>query len=227
MTISNRNIFGLVCTLWSLALAVPAVAQTTRYITDEFQVPVREAPKQDSRIVTLIASGTPVEVLQKGFRGFTLIRAQGSEGWVRTQDLMNVPSGRARLAAAEQRFEQQQAALQQSRQDAEAMQKNIEDLERENERVARANRRLDEALSALRERTARPLATQADNRRLQAALRTERETVRQLMDQNDALQVQALRDWFVTGVAVSLGSLLLGVVIARIPWRRHRSWGTS
>lgn len=225
MIITNRIIFSLISTLWLLALALPAVAQTTRYISDEFQVPVREAPKEDSRVITLITSGTPVEVLQKGLRGFTLIRAQGSEGWVRTQDLMNVPSGRARLAAAEKRFEQQQTELQQSRRDAEAMQESLDDLQRRNERLARARRELDDALNALRERSAKPLATQADNRRLQAALRTERETVRELMDENDALQAQALRDWFVTGVAVTLGCLLLGIVLARIPWRRHRRWG--
>ncbi|MBA3731965.1 MAG: hypothetical protein H0W93_06340 [Gammaproteobacteria bacterium] len=79
----------------------------------------------------------------------------------------------------------------------------------------------------MRKRTARPRATQADNQRLERALRTERETVRALMDENDALKVQALRDWFVTGVAVTLGSVLLGVVIARIPWRRRQGWGAS
>ncbi len=82
-------------------------------------------------------------------------------------------------------------------------------------------------MNALRKRTARPRATQADNQRLERALRTERETVRALMDENDALKVQALRDWFVTGVAVTLGSVLLGVVIARIPWRRRQGWGAS
>lgn len=227
MTITGRNIFSLVSAPWLLAFAVAATAQTTLYVSDEFQVPVREAPREASRIVTLIASGTPVEVLQKGIRGFTLIQAQGSEGWVRTQDLMNVPSGRARLAAAEKRFEQQQAALKQSRRKGKEMNSRINDLEQRNSELTRAMRELDAALSDLRKRTAKPLATQADNRRLQAALRTERETVRALMDENDALKVQALRDWFVTGVAVTLGSLLVGVVIARIPWRRRQGWGAS
>ncbi|MGI8739414.1 MAG: TIGR04211 family SH3 domain-containing protein [Gammaproteobacteria bacterium] len=223
----RRNIRGLVATLWLLALSLPAGAQTTLYISDEFQAAVREEPREDSRIVTLVASGTPVEVLQKGVRGFTLVRAQGSEGWVRMEDLMHVPSGRARLAAAEKRFEDREAALKQSRQDVRQLHARVEDLQRRNSQLTRSAGALDATLNALRKRTARPRATQADNQRLERALRTERETVRALMDENDALKVQALRDWFVTGVAVTLGSVLLGVVIARIPWRRRQGWGAS
>jgi SH3 domain protein len=221
---ADNPIPKLVITLWLLAIAGMAPAQTIRYVSDEFQVPVREEPKEDSRIVTLIASGTRVEVLNQGFGGFSLVRTQGLEGWVRKRDLMDIPSGRVRLAAAEKRFEERRAALEQREQEVKELRAAVDDLSQRNEALENRNRALEDELAGLRRRTAKPLATEGDNRRLELALHQERETVRTLMDENDALKAQAIRDWFLIGAGVALASLLLGVIIARIPWRRQKSW---
>jgi SH3 domain protein len=204
--------------------AAPADAQTTRYVSDEFQVPVREEPRSDSRVVTLISSGTEVQVLDEGFQGFSLVRAQGIKGWMRTRDLMDIPSGRARLAAAERRFEERGLALERCEQEVKDLRARVEDLEQRNAGLAREGQKLSKEFESLRKRAAKPLATEQENRVLEQALQQERETVRRLLDENDALKAQALRDWFLIGVAVALGSLLLGVLIARIPWRKQRSW---
>ncbi|HEX2238944.1 MAG TPA: hypothetical protein VHJ19_11610 [Gammaproteobacteria bacterium] len=64
---------------------------------------MREAPRKDFRIVILVSSGMRVEVLDEK-RGCSLIKAQELRGWVRTRDLMRIPSASALLAAAEQQF---------------------------------------------------------------------------------------------------------------------------
>jgi SH3 domain protein len=201
-----------------------AAAQTVRYVSDDFQVPVRDAPRQDSRVVSLISSGTKVEVLDEGLKGFNLIRAQGIEGWVRTHDLMAIPSAKARLAEAEKRFEERRIALEQREQDVKDLRARVEDLVQRNQALESQDRELEGDLEVLRKRTARPLATEKENRQLEQALQQERDTVRRLLDENDALKVQALRDWFLIGAAVSLGCLLLGIIIGRIPQRKQRSW---
>ncbi len=223
MTAADK-ISNLIVVLYLLGAASTAIAQATRYVSDEFQVPVREEPRKDSRVVSLISSGTEVQVLDEGFQGFSLVRAQGIEGWVRTQDLMDIPSGRARLAAAEKRFEERRLALERREEEVKELRARVEDLEQRNETLEHQSQELTDELETLRKRTAKPLATEQENRRLEQALQQERETVRRLLDENDALKAQALRDWFLIGVAVALGSLLLGVLIARIPWRKQRSW---
>jgi SH3 domain protein len=199
-------------------------AQATRYVSDEFQAPVREAPSEDSRILTLLLSGTPVEVLEEGVQGYSLVQAQGIEGWILMRHLMEIPSGRARLAAAERRFEERRIALKQCRREVKDQWTRVDGLEQRNQVLEDQNRELKRDFDSLRKRTAKPLATEAENVRLQQALRRERKTARTLMDENDALKAQAIRDWFLIGAGVALGSLLLGVIIARIPWRRQRSW---
>jgi SH3 domain protein len=222
MAIISRTHIIRLCAVCLLAMASWASAQTIRYVSDEFQVPVREAPRKESRVVTLISSGTPVEVLQENVRGYSLIRAQGTEGWVRARDLMDIPSGRARLAEAEKRFEERRLALEEREQQIKDLQARLVALERHNRMLTQHNGKLGRELKVLQTRTAKPLATEAENRRLEEALVDERRTVRTLMDENDALKMQAIRDWFLIGAAVSLGSLLLGVIIARLPWRRQQ-----
>lgn len=46
-----------------------------------------------------------------------------------------------------------------------------------------------------------------------------------LIDENDMLSNESAQDWFILGAGVSLGSLLFGLLITRINWKRKRSWG--
>lgn len=224
MTIIDTIRNKLILALCLLTLAISASAQTVRYVSDEFQAPVREEPLKDSRVVTLLVSGTRVEVLQEGVRGYSLVRAQGTEGWVRERDLMDIPSGRARLSEAEKRFEERRVALEAREREIKDLQARVADLAQRNETLQDNSQVLADDLDALRKRTAKPLATEAKNRRLEHAVIKERQTVRTLMDENDALKVQAIRTWFLVGAGVALGSLLIGFVIARISRRRQQKW---
>ncbi len=213
----------LVFTVLMLGVASPASAQPTRYISDEFQAPVHEQPSEDARIVTLLLSGTPVKVLKAEEQGYSLIRAQGFEGWVLTHHLMDIPTARVRLARAERRFEKRRIALKRRAEEAEDLQSRVNRLQLKNQTLQTRSRKLDHKLQALRIKAAGPLATERQNNRLEATLLKERETVRELLDENDALKAQAARDWFLIGGGLALGSLLLGLIIGRTPGRRQRA----
>ncbi len=195
-------------------------------MSDEFQIAVREAPRKDSRIITFVSSGTRVQVLNQGQHDYSPIKTQGLQGWVHTRDLMKIPSASARLNAAEQRFEEKRVALEQAEQKVKASQARVDDLTERNQALEKRKREAETSLSALRKRMAKPLATEKQNQQLEQALLRERVTVRQLLDENDVLKVQAARNWFLIGAGVTLGSFLLGFFIARIPWRKHEDWET-
>jgi SH3 domain protein len=47
-----------------------------------------------------------------------------------------------------------------------------------------------------------------------------------LAEENEHLTDASAKDWFILGASVSLGSLLFGLLITRINWKRKRhSWG--
>ena len=99
-----------------------------------------------------------------------------------------------------------------------------ESWEKENQSVQGQNRKLLEELESLRRKAARPIEISRRNTVLQKQLDEEREKIRQLGNENQLLKEETKRNWFLTGAVVTLGSLFLGLIIPRIPWRKRRSW---
>ena len=67
--------------LGAILAAFPAFAETN-YVSDEMHITFRSGPASDRKIITLLVSGQPVEVLQKEGE-WALVRLPNSkEGWV-------------------------------------------------------------------------------------------------------------------------------------------------
>jgi SH3 domain protein len=170
LTTINDSTSKLLIALWLLGIACFTSAQTIRYISDEFQIPVHESPRKDFKIVTFVSSGMRVEVLDEEKPGYSLIKAQGLRGWVQTRDLIRIPSASARLAAAEQQFEERRVALEQSKRKVKALQARVDALSQRNRLLKKRKRNVKAHLSALRKRTAKPLVTERQNQQLEQAL---------------------------------------------------------
>nr|WP_242467003.1 TIGR04211 family SH3 domain-containing protein [Ectothiorhodospira shaposhnikovii] len=199
-------------------------AQGTAYISDDLSAHIRTGKTLQHRILQFLSSGTAVTVLQVDDDGYTLIRTpNGTEGWIESRFLMNRPHARERLAQAERRIEQLEgnrgeqgdrirgltAERDSETQRADALSARLAELERE--------------LETLREVAAEPLETARRNEALGQALAQEQARMAALQDQNRALQENVRRDWFLVGAGVSIGSLLLGIILTRIRWRRRQS----
>jgi SH3 domain protein len=78
-------------------------------------------------------------------------------------------------------------------------------------------------LAELRQVAAEPVAVAEENQGLRKALLDEQEKTRRLADEVRDLRDRSLKEWFMIGAGVSLGSLFLGLIIPRIRWRR-RGW---
>ena len=48
-----------------------------------------------------------------------------------------------------------------------------------------------------------------------------------LISENAQLNDNSPKKWFIIGAAVALGSLVLGMIIPNIRWRKKDSWGGS
>nr|WP_240544850.1 TIGR04211 family SH3 domain-containing protein [Ectothiorhodospira shaposhnikovii] len=214
----------LVILLLTTAWSGLAQAQSTAYISDELSAHIRTGKTLQHRILQFLTSGTAVTVLQVDDDGYSLVRtANGTEGWIESRFLMNRPHARERLAQAERRIQQ----LEENRGEQGDRIRGLT-AERDNE-TQRANAlsarlaELERELETLREVAADPLETARRNEALTDALTREQARVGALQDQNRALQENVRRDWFLVGAGVSIGSLLLGIILTRIRWRRRQS----
>lgn len=98
-------------------LALPAAAESTRYIDDEIAVTVRDGPSNSAGYLGVVRSGDEVVLLESmGPESFARIRTRnGTEGWITARFLSETPAAATRLAAAEsarQAAEAQVATLQ-------------------------------------------------------------------------------------------------------------------
>ena len=195
--------FVIICTV--LLLASEAGFAQTKYVSDEFEIMLRTGQSGQHEILRQIKSGTPLTVLEQG-GNYTKVRlGSGVEGWVLTRYLSNQPSGRDRLATLEKRYDDlKQRFDQKVEQEKQSLHKEITRLER----IAK-----------------KPLELQRENANLKAQLEEEKQLYVELQKESEVLKSPYKdRQWFVTGALVVLGSMLVGIILTRIPWQRRKRW---
>ncbi|MDV7391894.1 TIGR04211 family SH3 domain-containing protein, partial [Arthrospira platensis SPKY1] len=76
-------------------LASPARAEIV-YATDSCTLPVRTGTSTGHRILRMVASGTPLEVISTNVaQGYTQVKTpEGAVGWILTRELMDEPAPR-------------------------------------------------------------------------------------------------------------------------------------
>lgn len=198
--------------LLSGVLAGPVRAETG-YATDSFTVPIRSGTSTQHKILHMVPSGTPLQILEPSeTEGYTKVKTpEGIVGWILTRYLMDQAPPRERVAQLEERvaaMEEENHALLDK---AEALDAN---------RAALA--RCDENLAEIRRAASQTLAIEQENRKLQQEVVLAREQAARLERENASLHEESRRDWFIAGAGVGLGGLLLGLIIPSFPWRRQR-----
>jgi len=208
-----KQLFPLYLLLMLTLLASPAQAET-RYATDDFTVPVRSGASTRNKILRMVSSGTPLTVLRTSDEGYTQVKTpEGTVGWILTRYLMDQPATRDQVAQLKERI----TALEGENQ---ALQDEKKMLEVTRGDLARCN----EDLTEIRRTASQALSIEQDNVRLQQEIAAVQEQLFQLETQSASLRDESHRNWFLVGAGVVVGSLLLGLAIPHIPWRRRRRW---
>jgi len=207
-----------------LVFAAQAAAQNvTRYVSEELEVGVRTGTTLQHRIIRNARSGERVTVLEQD-DGHSLVRfANGTEAWILTRYLQNEPHSRERLAAV-------QAELDEIRSGSDDQAGRIAQLldarralEGERETLQRQVSDLESELEELRDVAARPQEIRAQNVQLQTSLLEAQNAAEDYRRQVDVMRADSQRKWFMTGALVTVGSLILGILLTRLPRRRRSS----
>ena len=227
-TFSYLVLSGLI--LLSVLASEPVFAKTTRYVSDELKIPLRSGASDKHRILKFINSGTALTVLETSADGkYSHVKtSSGKSGWVLTADLMNVPSGRDRLAAAQKQFSQSDTIIKDLKGTIAELKSELKQLKNEKGTLLNERTNLSNSLEDLKITAANPLSLSKKNKQLKKELGKVRQNEAMLEKENQQLSSNVMQEWFVIGGAVSIGSLLLGLIITRINWRKKRdSWGDS
>lgn len=222
------NILSLsVLVLLASALATGAVYAETVYVSDELKVPMRSGATNGHRIIKFLISGTALKVLETSEDGkYTHIEVGDKSGWVLSENLMKVPSGRDRLVSATNKLERAREQVKELNNTVAELKAEIRKTKGENSALQNERTNLSNSLEDLKITASNPLALSRKNKELKRELGEARANAAMLDKDNQQLRSNVMQDWFIIGGAVSIGSLLLGIILTRINWRRKRdSWG--
>jgi SH3 domain protein len=222
MNLKMRNSLFL---LLLLATAT-AFAEPTRYISDDLTVPIRSGTSTKHKILRFLNSGTPVVVLEESGEYSQIRTPKGHEGWVQTKYLMAEPSARVQLAKAGETIQALKVQRKELRTEISSQKQVIAEQDQANQQLQAENQDLTQRLENLQKTAARPVQLEKENRALKQDLENEQQRSARLEEENKVLRDNSIREWFLVGGGVSMGSLILGLIITRIPWRRRRDdWG--
>lgn len=199
----------------------------TRFVSDQLSIPMRTGASNKHRIVSFPTSGTPLDIKETSDDGayVRVTTRDGKEGWVETQYLMNQASARDRIVGVSNQLEKAREQVKEYRQKINQLEGDSKELDSQLKQAQREIKSQESSMEKLKRISANPVALANENKSLEDQVRKLTSENDQLKDQNDMLSNESAKDWFILGAGVSLGSLLFGLLITRINWKRKRSWG--
>lgn len=217
--------FSLVSSLLLVAAIFVASAASAQsaWVSDEFEVMLRTGPSTSNTIALMVPSGTQLQILEEVQEtGYTRVRTGGgTEGWVLTRYLMGEPSAREQLETlsrqlidANEEAASMGAQLGTIRNEYDAANRMILGLETD-------NAELQSQLEDISSRAANTLAIDRQNQVLQQKLTDAEIRISVLEQEKERLASQSGRNWFITGSAVLIVGVLLGLVLPRMKFQRR------
>jgi len=172
---------------------------TTKYISDEISISIREAPRNDAGLIGIIKSGARVSLLETlGPESFAKIRTEdGREGWMTARFLTDEPAAITKLAAV--------------RSELSAAKKTIDGLESE---LNSARGQLDKVRPAFE--------LSQENDRLKAEASAQDRAMSELQLRYDAARQQ--RKTLLTGAGLIGGGVLVGLLLPSLLSGRRRRY---
>lgn len=210
-----------------LLAATGAAAQTTGYVTDQISVTLRTGTSTKHEILRMVPSGTRLTVLEQNPEsGYSHVRLpNGTEGWILSRYVEGGPTARIRLEGAERQLTELKQRAERLQAQIAGLRETKQSAERQLAKLREDNASLAQELAEIRRVSSDAVEISERNRRLSqriSGMETEMQVLRQ---QNESLRDRSNRDWFVVGAIVVIGSMLFGIGLTRIRWRRRSEWG--
>ncbi len=206
-----------------LLISTTTLAETA-YVTDQFKVTMRSGESSEYRVVRMLPSGTAIEVLNKNAEtGYSHVRAQGSEGYILTRQLLNQPVAREQLRELKAQIVELSSA-------PDRLESKLLNLTKQHQALTSAHKALNEIkgqleqeLKSIRRTAANAIRISEERNELGKQVATLTRSVEDLKQENRDLTNQSDQDWFLIGAAVLVGGIILGLILPHLRFQRRKS----
>jgi SH3 domain protein len=224
-----RRLLLLSVCLLSLQMSWMSMAQAaTRYVTDLSEIALRTGESNRHRIIRMLPSGTPLEVLGVNAEtDYARVRTEdGTVGFILERELQDEPAARIRVVELEERLAALQAEPDALAARFAALQADHARMSADVQGLRDENRRLEQELATIRHLSANILDITGDRDRLRIQVGELTRERADLEQANRELGDQTNQRWFMIGAGVVLVGVLIGLFLPHLRFRRRRSsWG--
>lgn len=219
----------LTFTLGAAAISPVTVLAETRYVTDRLEVTLRAGESTRYKILRMLPSGTPLEVLGVNkSTNYARVRMQdGTVGFVLVQELQDEPAARNRLAEVEARLEVLRQKPDALTTELANLQETHGELKERFAALEREKQQREQELATIRHASANVLDITSDRERLRLQVAELTRARADLEQENRDLKNQTNQRWFLIGAGVLGGGVLMGLILPHLRLGRRRTpWGS-
>lgn len=235
---TKRSVISL-CSLALLAAiaAAPAAQESDTqppgtdqlYVSDKLSITLRTGESMRHKILRMLPSGTPVEVLQSNpSNGYAKVRTEsGTTGYVLERHLQSEPAARERVAEMQAQLEALRQAPDQLAAQLSTLQQEHEALQQRFDETEHERQTLEQELAALRRASANVVNISEERDALRSENAELKRTVGDLKGRNLELSNQSSQGWFLAGAGVVIAGIVIGLILPHLRLRRRKSsWGS-
>jgi SH3 domain protein len=211
--------------LTSLIISLTAYAKTV-YVTDNLDLPLRSEESNKGKIISLLATGTPLVVLNDNSKtGFSRVQLKnGTQGFIATRNTMLEPPNRIQLETTTKSLTSLQTENDALKEELAKAKASITPGTTLEQTLEVERDRLDRELTELKKTAANQIQLKNERDELQERVVNVERELQQFKLENNALKDSANQDWFLYGGILSLAGVLLGFILPKLGWRRNSGW---
>ena len=200
-------------------------AETTRYVSDQLEITMRNGQGVKFAIKSVLTSGDRLDLIEVDSSGYSKVRnTDGVEGWVLTRYLMNAPSVRNLVADSDQKVANLELELAETKEELQDLSIKVTKSDSENMTLKETSQRLKKELDSLKITASGSIALDNENIQLKEQIQQNHHRTQALTLENTAIRSSDGQSWFLIGVAVLLGGIILGLILPRLRFQRKNSW---
>ncbi len=222
-----NTFFKVAATVFILICGSTHAQAEARYVTDQFKVMMRSGEGVEHKIVKTLRSGTPLSLLERNAEtGYSKVSTEdGVTGYVLTRQLMNLPSARNRLAAAEAKLKIAQEEPKQLKDKLATTHSKLQKLSAEFSQLQKIENKTAKELEVIRNTAADAIRMAKERIELRKNVADLTHQIEDLKQKNRDLSNQNTRNWFLIGAAVIIAGILIGLILPRLHIQRRKdSW---
>jgi SH3 domain protein len=215
----------ILISFYVLILAFGSAQAETVYVTDNLNLSLRSGPNNQSKVLKLLPTGTPLTVITENRKtGFTHVRLDnGTEGYIPTRNTIKEPPSRFQLETANKNLASLQAENAILKTDLAKLKDSITPGTPIEKSLASERDQLSRELNELTKSASNTMQLKNERDELQERVVNVERDLQQFKLENQALKDSSKQDWFLYGGILSLAGVLLGFILPKIGWRRKSS----